>query len=292
MRTSVRVPRALCRAGCLVLVAGGLALLPLGAQPPGHHEPKKGGEVPRLQALAEQAVIPQAVLEQARNEVELLEAQLEVHKAATAEAATRLKVAEQQLALAESSARTAAVSLSAVGQAQGQVMIIQAQLKVKQAEQQVAEVRLRQAKQRLGRPQGEKPKGKDAPKPGGVKSLADLAKERLAVLDEMDRLRKAVLKTGQIPSASVELEGEYAWSRRRMEAEGEVSGKKAGDVAAAEAHLNRMKDLEELAKGRAAGAQGSALDALAARFYRLEAESRLLEARGAKGHEHVPAPGR
>jgi hypothetical protein len=84
--------------------------------------------------------------EPARQEVELLEVQLEVHKALVDEAAIRLKVAKERLARLQKAGD--AVTESALLELRGQVEILEAQLRVKQAESRVAEVRLKHARHR------------------------------------------------------------------------------------------------------------------------------------------------
>ncbi|MBI2806347.1 MAG: hypothetical protein HYX68_15315 [Planctomycetes bacterium] len=77
----------------------------------------------------------------------MLEAQLDVHKALVEEASVRFKVAKDHLDQLQKAGDT--VPQSALHQAQGQVVILQAQLRVKQAESRVAEVRLKHARQRM-----------------------------------------------------------------------------------------------------------------------------------------------
>jgi hypothetical protein len=72
----------------------------------------------------------------------------------------------------------------------------------------------------------------------------------------------------------------YRWSCRWLEAEEEVNGNKAGRVAAAVAHLDRMKQVESLAREMHAKGLVDPADVPATQFYRLEAERRLARSRG------------
>ena len=125
-----------CFAG-LTLVVSAFLWLPGWAQESARQAGKK--EIPKTHA------------DPARNEVELLEAQLDVHKAMVDEAATRLKVAKEHLDRLQKVADGGSVTQTALHQARGQVDILQAQLRVKQAEMRVGEVRLKHARQ-AGKP--------------------------------------------------------------------------------------------------------------------------------------------
>jgi hypothetical protein len=73
-----------------------------------------------------------------------------------------------------------------------------------------------------------------------------------------------------------DLESFYRWSRRWAEAESESAAGKDGRVAAAGAHLDRMKKWEQfLRQLRKKGGLVSGSDVAAAEFFRLEAESWL-----------------
>lgn len=74
------------------------------------------------------------------------------------------------------------------------------------------------------------------------------------------------------------MESDYQWSRRWLEAERDVSDKKADQVAAAEGHLERMKTLEAEIKGRLKE-DIRPVDAATVEFYRLEAEQILAQVR-------------
>lgn len=129
------------RVGGLALLCLAILFLPGWTQEGGRREGKKAVEAPH------KTIADKVSAEQLRNEVELLEAQLEVHKALIAEAEVRLKVAKEHLALVERAAEVRAQA--GLQEARGQVQILEAQLKVKLAERGVADVRLKHARQRL-----------------------------------------------------------------------------------------------------------------------------------------------
>jgi len=76
-----------------------------------------------------------------------------------------------------------------------------------------------------------------------------------------------------------DIDKDYQWSRRWLEAEREVSDKKADQIAAAEGHLDRMKKEEAYVKDQVSSGVGSPVDLSAAKFYRLEAEHILAQIR-------------
>lgn len=74
----------------------------------------------------------------------------------------------------------------------------------------------------------------------------------------------------------------YLWSRRWMEAQRDASPKKADQIAALEAHRDRMKDLRKMAEQRYKAGQGSHAEVLCVDFYLAEAELWLSKANKAK----------
>jgi hypothetical protein len=64
----------------------------------------------------------------------------------------------------------------------------------------------------------------------------------------------------------------YRWSRRWLKAERDLAGTPADRVAAYQAHLARMRDLERVARDRARERFVPLEEATAAEYYRLEAE--------------------
>jgi hypothetical protein len=72
----------------------------------------------------------------------------------------------------------------------------------------------------------------------------------------------------------------YRWSVRWMEAQCEASTDKAGQVAAAQDHLDRMKKLERILQASVKTGETSQAEAAAGEFYRIEAEIALARAKG------------
>jgi hypothetical protein len=81
-------------------------------------------------------------------------------------------------------------------------------------------------------------------------------------------------------SAAWDGEKLYRWSRRWMEGEQAVRIDKTGRIASAEAHLQRMKELEALVKRIRKAGMLSLEDVSAQEFFRLEAERSLMLAKG------------
>ncbi len=72
----------------------------------------------------------------------------------------------------------------------------------------------------------------------------------------------------------------YTWSHRWLDAELDLAANKDERVAAHQRHLDRMKDLEKMAKAMAVTGQGRQSDATAAAYYRTQAELWLTRAQG------------
>jgi hypothetical protein len=79
------------------------------------------------------------------------------------------------------------------------------------------------------------------------------------------------------PGAALDPEKLYQWSRRWMEAEQELSDKKKDRVAAAEAHLERMKKLESVFKTYFEKGLVGPVEPAAQTYFRLEAERGLAQ---------------
>jgi hypothetical protein len=92
------------------------------------------------------------------------------------------------------------------------------------------------------------------------------------------KVYKGILLRKQVdPSAPSDPEVLSRWSRRWMEAEQELSEKKEGRIAAAEAHLERMKKVETAYKQLLENKAISPVEGAAAEFFRLEAERDLAQ---------------
>jgi hypothetical protein len=72
----------------------------------------------------------------------------------------------------------------------------------------------------------------------------------------------------------------YRWSRRWLEAQQELATKKEGKVAAAEAHLTRMRGLEKYLRSAHKSGVAATFDVAGAEFYRLEAERWVAQGKG------------
>jgi hypothetical protein len=71
--------------------------------------------------------------------------------------------------------------------------------------------------------------------------------------------------------------GLYLWSRRWMEAEQELARHRSGRIAAAEAHVGRIRTLRDQARARYELGVVSSSEAAEAEYHYLEAEQRLQE---------------
>jgi len=70
------------------------------------------------------------------------------------------------------------------------------------------------------------------------------------------------------------------WSLRWMDAEQEVNATKEGRIAAARAHLERMKKWEDFLRDQVKGSLAAPYEVAAGEYYRLEAERRLAQCKG------------
>ena len=111
---------------------------------------------------------------------------------------------------------------------------------------------------------------------------ARLATAREIVQREMQRIESTV--TPAVEDAPV-------WSRRWMDEELRLRTDPAARLAAIADHLERAKRLEQFADNPARTGQTRQSDALKARYYRLEAEQILLEARTTYGNLPISSPG-
>jgi hypothetical protein len=76
------------------------------------------------------------------------------------------------------------------------------------------------------------------------------------------------------------------WSRRWMEEQLRLSPNPADKIAAIQAHLERSRRLERIAEQYSKSGQFRPSDALKARYFRLEAEQMLAEARATRPGVH------
>lgn len=72
----------------------------------------------------------------------------------------------------------------------------------------------------------------------------------------------------------------YTWSLRWMQAQQDVSDKTEDKVAAAQAHLDRMRKMEDFVRQQQRRGAAADADVAALEYYRLAAEGALAAARG------------
>jgi RNA polymerase sigma factor (sigma-70 family) len=98
------------------------------------------------------------------------------------------------------------------------------------------------------------------------------------------KVYEGTLARMKVDTAAVDWDRPCQWSRRWLEADRDVDDSYKGQVAAAKAHLERMKELKALVRKLLADKVVSATDVTAVEYYRLEAE-RLLAVAEAGGME-------
>jgi hypothetical protein len=123
-----------------------------------------------------------------------------------------------------------------------------------------------------------------APAPAPPKVPRGLLEARVKAARDTYQLKLRRLKESQ--GLPMELP---AWSRRWLEAEVALAEKKADRVAAYQAHLDRMKEVERLTHNFARTGQGRAEDATGATYFRTEAEIWLIQAGGELPKQDRPA---
>jgi hypothetical protein len=178
-------PRALSWPGFLALLALAAVLLPFGptwarpaldpepAERPAESEPKErtaDRDPPAKPARAGEDRAGAEALRQARDEVELLEAQLDVRRAELGEVEARVKQVKRRLAQVEAVAVAGTISERELQKARDEAELLPAQLGPKQAQVREAETRLRQARRRL---EGLQPARQGAGDPNRLATFAE-----------------------------------------------------------------------------------------------------------------------
>ena len=102
----------------------------------------------------------------------------------------------------------------------------------------------------------------------GHKALRDAARE-------VYELTVVAYERGQVD----DIEQLYRWSKRWMDQEFALGANNDTRAAAIESHLERMKQLEKIETARYEAGAGESAVVAATRFYRLEAETILAEAK-------------
>ncbi len=90
--------------------------------------------------------------------------------------------------------------------------------------------------------------------------------------------------------ARAELDDVPLWSRRWMDEELRLAADPAARLAAIAAHLERLRQVEQIAQAHKESARGTEVDVLKARYHRLEAEEMLADARANPGAVATPRP--
>jgi hypothetical protein len=123
---------------------------------------------------------------------------------------------------------------------------------------------------------GEEPQKKDSPEP----KLADPEKSlKQALLEDARKVFEMNLARYQAGNGGLDVEAMSSWSTRWLEAEIDVAADATAKTSAFKAHLSRMKEVEKSATALAKTGQGREADALAARFFRNQAEIWLARGR-------------
>ena len=122
---------------------------------------------------------------------------------------------------------------------------------------------------------------------GGVASAAPPVRSAADLLSAQSRVGQRAYEQAiaMYRDGKVDLEKAYLWSKRLMQVEIDAVGgdystdpkKRAVNVAAAKAHRDRMRQLEELVRARVEEGKEQPLNASTAEYYRLEAEGWVME---------------
>jgi hypothetical protein len=108
---------------------------------------------------------------------------------------------------------------------------------------------------------------------------AEDLKARQALLEAAKTAYQGYTNRFQIEPTRDDAEVMYRWSRRWLEAEHSLANAKDKRVAAYAGHLERMRTLEEVREKLVKDGFASKVDLAAVRFYRLEAERWLADAK-------------
>lgn len=117
-----------------------------------------------------------------------------------------------------------------------------------------------------------------------AQARVDASREVLQIWNEREsapvlpgEARAEAMKQGTVGCEFV-----YRWSVRCMEAERDLTQTPAGQIKAIEGHLQRMASMDDGEQRRLESSGGDKLRALAAEFYRLEAEDWLDNAKAGR----------
>jgi hypothetical protein len=130
---------------------------------------------------------------------------------------------------------------------------------------------LAQAQERGAIAQGQEPEAEHA-------VPADLLKAQVAAARKVYELNIMAYKAGI--AKGYDLESLCLWSVRWLDAERDLSKKPVDRIAAAEAHLERVKTVEAMAKQLVKGGAAEVRQEVAAEYYRVQAQIWLAQAKG------------
>ena len=122
--------------------------------------------------------------------------------------------------------------------------------------------------------------GVAASAPADPENPRSLAEQRLKVAQEANDMIEAMRKALESGASSEQVR---RWSRRLMEAEMGMSEKKADQIAAINAYLSKMKELEKSTKELYTDLEMGYVELLDAKWYVLESESLLSQAKAEEG---------
>lgn len=125
---------------------------------------------------------------------------------------------------------------------------------------------------RAAEPQGAAPARGSAKSAGAAGTIME---QRVATAREIYRVSLLLFQQGN--HSSDDILGLIEWSRHWMEDEVRIGDGPAGRLAARQAHLDRMKDLESQVKAMYRRGELTLSESLKAKYYRLEAEQLLEE---------------
>ncbi len=157
---------------------------------------KKGGARPAAETgagandLPPGAMVPRGTVQAAKDEAEILSAQLQVKKAELQGAMIDMRAAERSTARVKALAKSAAVSSEEVGAAEDKYARAEAAVRVKEAELHEQEIRLQQANRRLERLQPAKEAAKPAPKAADAQQLQEIRQELERLMRKIESLEK------------------------------------------------------------------------------------------------------
>ena len=142
------------------------------------------------------------------------------------------------------------------------------------------------AQQTGGRGAGRDPAAVDKGSASADPTIRALIEARVATAREVFEREMSRLEN----VSPISYEDAATWSRRWMDEELRLNPSPAESLGEIRDHLERVKRVEENASGYARAGQGRLADVLKAKYFRLEAEQRLAEARAQYPGVALPPP--